>query len=180
MTEVAFVFDRVETPIGGFVLVAEGTGAVRFTWFDDGDRIWREAFERRYAGVELRPVRNPFGHASALKRYFKDDIAALDRFRVEFKGTPFQLKVWNALRKIPGGSTTSYGALARKIREPKAVRAVGLANGANPIGLIVPCHRVIGSNGTLTGYGGGLPRKKWLLEHEARHTAQAFQLEATA
>jgi len=88
--------------------------------------------------------------------------------------------VWKALRRIPGGKTTSYGALAKKIGEPKAVRAVGLANGANPVGVVVPCHRVIGSDGSLTGYGGGLPRKKWLLAHEARHTASNFSLEATA
>jgi methylated-DNA-[protein]-cysteine S-methyltransferase len=180
MTERTFVYDRIETPIGGFLFIADANGAVRFTWFDDGDRNWRESFDRRHPGVDLKPSRNPFGHATALKGYFKGDIGALDRFRVIFEGTPFQLKVWKALRKIPGGTTTSYGALAQKIGEPRAVRAVGLANGSNPVGLIVPCHRVIGSNGTLTGYGGGLPRKKWLLEHEARHTAKLFRLEASA
>ena len=80
--------------------------------------------------------------------------------------TPFQRSVWRALRKIKSGKTISYAELARRIGKPKAVRAAGLANGQNPISIVVPCHRVIGSNGTLTGYGGGLPRKKWLLEHE--------------
>lgn len=84
-------------------------------------------------------------------------------------GTAFQMDVWTALRDIPYGQTTSYGELARQIKRPRAVRAVGAANGANPLAIIVPCHRVIGSNGSLTGYGGGLPAKKWLLAHEQRH-----------
>ena len=83
-------------------------------------------------------------------------------------GTPFQRAVWRALREIPCGETRSYGEIARRIGRPKAVRAVGLANGANPIGIVVPCHRVIGSNGTLTGYGGGIERKRWLLAHEGK------------
>ncbi|HLY06637.1 MAG TPA: MGMT family protein, partial [Rhizomicrobium sp.] len=87
-------------------------------------------------------------------------------------------KVWKQLRRIPVGKTMSYGAMAKKIGEPKAMRAVGLANGSNPIAVIVPCHRVIGSDGSLTGFGGGLPRKKWLLDHEAKHSASKFQLEA--
>ena len=88
--------------------------------------------------------------------------------------------LWKALRKIPSGRTMSYGALAKKIGKPNAMRAVGMANGSNPIGVVVPCHRVIGSNGSLTGFGGGLPRKKWLLEHEARHCGAQFELEASA
>jgi methylated-DNA-[protein]-cysteine S-methyltransferase len=82
-------------------------------------------------------------------------------------GTPFQQTVWAALREIPCGQTISYATLARRIGRPSAVRAVGLANGANPVGIVIPCHRVIGANGTLTGYGGGLDRKRWLLSHEA-------------
>ena len=81
-------------------------------------------------------------------------------------GTAFQNQVWSALRRIPRGQTLSYGALAKKIDRPAAVRAVGLANGANPIAIVVPCHRVIGANASLTGYGGGLERKRWLLDHE--------------
>ncbi len=85
------------------------------------------------------------------------------------RGTPWQMRVWDALCEIPYGATWSYGALAKALGKPKSARAVGLANGQNPIGLIVPCHRVIGANGSLTGYGGGLPLKRALLEHEARH-----------
>lgn len=87
-------------------------------------------------------------------------------------GTPFQQQVWKALTEIPYGVTISYGELARRINNPAAVRAVGLANGKNPVSIIVPCHRVIGANGSLTGYGGGMAAKKWLLEHETRHTLE--------
>jgi len=175
-----FFFDRLTSPVGDIVLVADPDGALRLTWFDDGDDRWRRAFTRCYPNVTLVARKDPFGLSSALSAYFKGDIFVLDKLPVAFSGTPFQLKVWKALRRIPGGKTTSYGALAKKIGEPKAVRAVGLANGANPVGVVVPCHRVIGSDGSLTGYGGGLPRKKWLLAHEARHTASNFRLEATA
>jgi methylated-DNA-[protein]-cysteine S-methyltransferase len=174
-----FLFDRVKTPVGDLVLVADEEGALRFTWLHDGVG-WRAAFERRYPGVALRAGKDPAGHSSALRAYFAGDIFILDKLPVTFAGTPFQIKVWKALRRIAGGTTTSYGALAKKIGEPKAVRAVGLANGSNPVGVVVPCHRVIGSDGSLTGYGGGLPRKRWLLEHEARHTAANFRLESTA
>ncbi len=180
MSDETFYFDRVATPVGDLVVVADEDGALRLTWFDDGGESWRTAFARRYPGVALKGRRDPSGLSSAIRAYFKGDIFILDKLPVIFAGTPFQVKVWKALRRIPGGVTTSYGALAKKIGEPKAVRAVGLANGANPVGVVVPCHRVIGSDGSLTGYGGGLPRKKWLLAHEARHTASNFRLEATA
>jgi methylated-DNA-[protein]-cysteine S-methyltransferase len=94
------------------------------------------------------------------------DIASLDGIPTESDGTPFQREVWAALRQIPAGETWSYGRLAAHIGRPAAVRAVGLANGANPIGVVVPCHRVIGASGGLTGYAGGLERKRWLLAHE--------------
>jgi methylated-DNA-[protein]-cysteine S-methyltransferase len=101
-----------------------------------------------------------------LRRYFERDLRAV-RLPLDLQGTPFQLDVWNALCAIPYGETRSYGDLARTIGRPAAVRAVGLANGRNPVSIIVPCHRVIGSNGSLTGYGGGLDRKKYLLDLEA-------------
>jgi len=92
---------------------------------------------------------------------------------LDLRGAPFEQRVWGALVEIPAGVTCSYGAIAAKLGAPGASRAVGAANGANPVSIIVPCHRVIGSSGTLTGYGGGLDRKKWLLDHEARWRAQA-------
>ena len=103
---------------------------------------------------------------AALKGYFAGDLDGLKTIKWRVAGTPFQRKVWTALRTIPAGTTTSYGALAAQLDMPKAVRAVGLANGSNPISIVVPCHRVIGANGSLTGYGGGLERKRWLLQHE--------------
>ncbi|HEY6210306.1 MAG TPA: methylated-DNA--[protein]-cysteine S-methyltransferase [Gemmatimonadales bacterium] len=100
-----------------------------------------------------------------LQEYFAGARTTFD-LPLEPRGTDFQLSVWELLRKIPFGVTTSYGELARRLGDPKASRAVGAANGANPIPIIVPCHRVVGSKGELTGFGGGLERKRWLLEHE--------------
>ena len=108
----------------------------------------------------------PSTAARALLAYFEGDLNAVDELPTETNGTAFQRAVWTALRKIPAGRTVSYGALAAQIGNHKAVRAVGLANGANPIAIVVPCHRVIGANASLTGYGGGLHRKRWLLAHE--------------
>ena len=179
MTETeTFFFDVVETPIGPLAIVIDGKGAMRMLSFDGDSERWHKDFARRFPGANLVAKRNPFGHASALRAYFAGDMEALDKIPVVFGGTAFQNKVWKQLRRIPVGKTTSYGALAKKIGEPKAMRAVGLANGSNPIAVIVPCHRVIGSDGSLTGFGGGLPRKKWLLEHEAKHMATKFRLEA--
>jgi methylated-DNA-[protein]-cysteine S-methyltransferase len=104
--------------------------------------------------------------SAAISNYFAGDLGVIDRLPVQTGGTEFQKEVWHALREIPCGTTTSYGELARRIGRPAAVRAVGLANGANPVAVVVPCHRVIGSNGSLTGYGGGIERKRWLLDHE--------------
>ena len=102
-----------------------------------------------------------------LEKYFAGDLDALAGIIVDTGGTPFQQRVWSELRKIPVGRTASYGDIARAIGAPTAVRAVGAANGANPVGIVVPCHRVIGTNGNLTGYGGGIERKRWLLRHES-------------
>src|SRR5688500_16265974 len=122
--------------------------------------------ESQYAAHSLANGDVPREIRDALTAYFDGELAAIDRIPVEAIGSEFQQRVWAELRKIPVGTTTSYGALAKKLGKPGASRAVGLANGSNPIGVVVPCHRVIGADGTLTGYGGGLPRKQWLLEHE--------------
>jgi methylated-DNA-[protein]-cysteine S-methyltransferase len=99
-------------------------------------------------------------------------VNAVERLPVRTNGTPFQQQVWAALREIPAATTMSYGELARKLGKPGASRAVGRANGSNPVGIVVPCHRVIGADGSLTGYGGGMDRKRWLLEHERAHLFQ--------
>ncbi|WP_417231722.1 methylated-DNA--[protein]-cysteine S-methyltransferase [Brevundimonas sp.] len=160
--------DRISTPVGELLLVTDGDGVVRALDFDDyEDRLMR-LLTRHYGPVVLTPGRAPAAVRAAIDAYFAGDRSALDGIPVRTGGTEFQRQVWAALREIPAGETRSYGQLAAAIDRPKAVRAVGLANGANPVGIIVPCHRVIGANGTLTGYAGGVERKKWLLEHEAR------------
>lgn len=118
-------------------------------------------------GSRLETTRYANKLTDALRRYFAGEVTAIDTLPVRTAGTPFQRDVWRALREIPCGSTLSYAKLAEQIGRPTAVRAVGLANGSNPVGVVVPCHRVIGSNGALTGYGGGIERKHWLLAHEA-------------
>jgi methylated-DNA-[protein]-cysteine S-methyltransferase len=156
--------DTIESPVGPLTVAERGTRVCLLHFGDDQPAI-DETFGRWYPG-EPR-VRRPIESLrSLLARYFGGDAAVIDAVPVELNGTEFQKRVWQALRRIPSGSTISYGELARRIGEPAAVRAVGAANGANPVALIVPCHRVIGSDGSLTGYGGGLDRKKWLLVHE--------------
>jgi methylated-DNA-[protein]-cysteine S-methyltransferase len=167
-----------KTPLGTAILIGDESGALRLHAWDDPAETWRERFHRRHGDAELVKGRDPFGHVAALARYFDGELTALDAIPVAFSGTPFQQQVWNALRTIAAGTTLSYRALAKRIGRPKAVRAVGFANGSNPIGVVVPCHRVVGSDGSLTGYGGGLDRKRWLLAHEARHSA--FRLEVSA
>jgi methylated-DNA-[protein]-cysteine S-methyltransferase len=162
-----FVLDRLETPIGVAMVVTDEAGLLRFfDWSDHEDRLRR--LVRRYYGsaARLEPGVSPPRVREALCAYFAGRVDALDGLPWKSAGTPFQLSVWRALCEIPVGETISYGELARRIGKPRAVRAVGLANGANPVGLVAPCHRVIGADGTLTGYGGGLHRKRWLLTHE--------------
>jgi len=166
-----FSLDRLPTPIGDLQIVADDEGNLRATLFTENDRDLQSILTRHYAParIELAPARDPHGLTSALASYFAGDLHAIDDIPVKTAGTDFQRTVWRALRDIPCGTTISYGELARRIGKPDAVRAVGTANGANPIGVVVPCHRVIGADGSLTGYGGGMHRKQWLLEHEGVH-----------
>lgn len=161
--------DRLATPIGEMLVVTDTEGNLRATdWSDHQSRMLR-LFARQY-GQQGFTLEN--GHCNgkvtqSLGRYFAGDLTAIDTLPVRTAGTPFQRKVWEALRMVPCGTTVSYAALAAKVGQRSAVRAVGLANGANPVGVVVPCHRVIGADGSLTGYGGGTERKAWLLRHEA-------------
>jgi methylated-DNA-[protein]-cysteine S-methyltransferase len=116
--------------------------------------------------VILNEARAPQEMLKALSAYFKGDLDRIGTIPWRVAGTPFQQKVWNALPRIPAGTTMSYGALAAKLDAPNAMRAVGHANGSNPISVVLPCHRLIGANGSLVKYGGGLERKRWLLAHE--------------
>ncbi len=156
---------HLDSPIGPIRLVCDGF-ALRALEFDDHEARLHRLLQTHYGRYTLESGRIPASILDPLRAYFDGDFTAVDAIPVATGGSEFQRRVWAALRRIPPGTTTSYGALAASLGQPGASRAVGLANGANPVGIVVPCHRVIGANGTLTGYGGGLPRKQWLLEHE--------------
>lgn len=169
MNPITLTVERIPSPIGTMVLLSDEQDRVRgLDWDDFGDRMHR-LLRIRYGvgGFVLVDRQSPSSSRRALDAYFAGQLDAIERVPVETGGTTFQREVWKALRGIPAGRTKSYGQLAAEIGRPRAVRAVGLANGANPIGLVVPCHRVIGADRSLTGYGGGLDRKRWLLEHES-------------
>ena len=158
--------DRLKTPIGVALLVTDEDGVLRALDWEDYEPRMRQLLRLQCGAVELKDARAPVAVKTALSGYFKGDLDRLGEIAWRVGGTPFQRKVWNALPKIPAGSTLSYGALAAKLGAPRALRAVGHANGANPISVVVPCHRLIGANGSLVKYGGGLDRKRWLLRHE--------------
>lgn len=163
-----FLTDTTHSPLGEMMIVTDEQGALRaLEWTDLTHRMTR-LLARQYKGTSLvlRPAKAPVHVTQALTDYFCGDLKALNNLDSAAGGTDFQRRVWAALRTIPVGETRSYKDIALAIGNPKGVRAIGLANGANPIGIVVPCHRVIGANGTLTGYGGGLSRKLWLLKHE--------------
>ncbi len=160
--------DRLPSPVGELRLVVDDQGALRALEFEDHDARLHRLLTRHYGRYEITPGAAPEAIRQALTAYFEGDASRLAALPVATGGTEFQRLVWQALREIPPGSTISYGELAARIGRPGASRAVGLANGANPVVIVVPCHRVIGANGTLTGYGGGLPRKHWLVAHERR------------
>jgi methylated-DNA-[protein]-cysteine S-methyltransferase len=158
--------EHLPTPIGVMLLVTDDRERLRALDWEDHEERMRRLLRLHYrSGWTLRPGSSKRVHA-ALEAYFAGHLGAIDDLPVETAGTPFQREVWAALRRIPAGDTMSYGSLAARIGRRSAVRAVGLANGANPVGIVVPCHRVIGANAALTGYGGGLERKRWLLRHE--------------
>lgn len=160
--------DHLETPICRLALIADGDGRLHAVGFTDGHTRMERWLHTHADGVSLTPASDPGGVTSALRAYFAGDLTAIDGLPVATAGTEFQRTVWRALREIRCGETRTYTEIACAIGRPTAVRAVGLANGANPVGIVVPCHRVVGANGTLTGYGGGIARKRWLLAHEQR------------
>jgi methylated-DNA-[protein]-cysteine S-methyltransferase len=161
-----FSLDRLQTPIGVALIATDADGFLRALDWEDHDPRIRELLRRIYGEVVLQEAPAPKEMRAALSAYFKGDLDALRTIKWRVAGTPFQQKVWNALPAIPAGTTMSYGALAAKLDSPNAMRAVGHANGSNPISVVVPCHRLIGANGSLIKYGGGLERKRWLLAHE--------------
>ncbi len=158
-------YERVETPIGALDLVVRDRDVCLFE-FARGRRRVEKKLAARFGDVELHDAVNPSGYTDLIRAYFEGELSALDEIPVDPGGTTFQGLVWSELRKRPVGRTRSYAEVARAIGRPTATRAVGAANGQNPVAVILPCHRVIGADGTLTGYGGGLDRKRWLLRHE--------------
>lgn len=148
------VVERIASPIGEVVLIHDGQALLRLDFADHSP-----AGERPSSGAT-----SAFGEA--VRAYFAGAVDALQGLPARPSGTAFEQAVWQMLRQIPAGCTWSYGQLAAAIGRPRAVRAVGRANGRNPVSLVLPCHRVIGADGSLTGYGGGLERKAWLLRHE--------------
>jgi O-6-methylguanine DNA methyltransferase len=164
-------FAVVESPLGPLLLGAED-GALTLLWMSPLP-------ERETGGADARDRAVLAAARDQLEAYFAGDLTAFD-LPLAPVGTPFQQRVWSALVEIPFGETVSYGSLASRLGRPGAARAVGLANGSNPISIIIPCHRVIGSDGRLTGYGGGIDRKAWLLDHEAGRGPGQLALPVTA
>lgn len=161
------LLSRAPSPIGDMLLVTDGVRLCALEFADYEDRLLT-SLRRHYPGQTPEPAADPTEASARLAAYFAGDLTAIDAIPVAAAGTAFQNLVWTALRRIPPGSTTSYARLAASIGRPRAIRATGAANGANPISIVVPCHRVVGASGGLTGYGGGLARKEWLLAHERK------------
>lgn len=171
------LIDELNTPIGTMLLTVDLQGNLRAVdWKDHLSRMLR-LLRIHYGddGFVLEACHDPAGMTDAMAKYFEGDVSVIDRLPVQTRGTPFEREVWSALRTIPYGTTTSYGQLAEQIGRVTAVRAVGMANGSNPVSIVVPCHRVIGANGSMTGYGGGIHRKLWLIEHERQRRRGTFQ-----
>jgi methylated-DNA-[protein]-cysteine S-methyltransferase len=168
MNDYRFFLERVPTPTGMMLLVTDEQERLRaLDWEDHEVRMHR--LLRLHYGTGLTRLKanaRASNARRAVEAYYGGAFSAIDTLHVKTGGTGFQREVWTALRAIPVGETTTYGRLAALLGRPRAMRAVGMANGANPVGVVVPCHRVIGANASLTGYGGGIERKRWLLEHE--------------
>ncbi len=176
-----FDYDEFDSPIGRVLFAANVDGICALD-FEGYEKRMDTLLTRRFGGHSFNRKADPLNLKLRLRRYFDGDLHAFDAERVNSNGTTFQEQVWKALRTIPAGTTWSYGQLAGHLGQPKAARAVGHANSLNPVGIIVPCHRVIGASSALTGYAGGLERKQWLLRHElgARDLGLGVGLEAVA
>lgn len=167
--------EEIESPVGTVVL-AESGGALCALDFESSVKPVVERLKRRYGSIEVASGNGARPFRDRIEAYFAGDLSAIEGLQVNPKGTVFQREVWSALQRIPPGSTTCYSELAVKIGRPAAIRAVGMANARNPIAVVIPCHRVIGRDGSLTGYAGGLERKRWLLQHEGYFPQGALRL----
>lgn len=157
--------DTLPSAIGDILLVSDGVSLCALDFADYETRLLT-LLNKRFAAVTLEPCANPQGFSDRLRAYLAGDLHSFDTVPVNPGGTAFQRQVWIALRQIPAGTVATYGELAAKLGKPTAYRAVGMANSLNPVAIAQPCHRVVGTNGQLTGYAGGLERKQWLLHHE--------------
>jgi methylated-DNA-[protein]-cysteine S-methyltransferase len=157
--------DAFDSPIGTVMIVVDDERLCALDFADCEQRMMT-LLQRRYGPVHLVQTTNPAGFSSRIHAYFAGNYQSLDTIPISIGGTDFQQQVWTALRTIRPGTTISYRELATKLEKPTAYRAVGAANSLNPIGIVLPCHRVIGADASLTGYAGGLARKQWLLQHE--------------
>lgn len=168
-----FTLERVATPIGQMLVLTDARECLRAVDWQDYEPRMHALLRRQYGkdAVRIEDAARVSAASRRLRAYFDGEVEAIDGLEVALGGTDFQRQVWRALRDIEPGDTISYGVLAGRIGRASAVRAVGMANGANPVGIVVPCHRVIGADASLTGYGGGLHRKRWLLDHEGRWRA---------
>ncbi len=172
--------DRLATPIGEALIVTDETGYLRaFDWADREASMTR-LLRLHYGTLSPRTGAAPAHIKRAIRQYFAGDVESLKAIEWRTAGTPFQRSVWMGLTTIAPGKTLSYQALAAQVGRPTSVRAVGMANGSNPISVVVPCHRVIGADGSLTGYGGGIERKRWLLNHEGAAFRDAMVRTAAA
>ncbi|HWE97222.1 MAG TPA: methylated-DNA--[protein]-cysteine S-methyltransferase [Tepidisphaeraceae bacterium] len=167
-------FERWDSLLSPLLIVTDEDGTLRALEFADLESRMSRLLSEHYGTYTLQDGAAPASITRALEAYFNGEMEAVDAIETATGGTPFQREVWKALRTIPAGTTTSYGQLAAKLGRAGSARAVGAANGANPIPIIVPCHRVIGANGTLTGFASGLPRKRWLLDHESRYAGNSL------
>ncbi len=159
------LIDRIDSPIGTILIVVDGKQLCSLDYVDYEQRMMT-LLQRRYGPIRLIQTTDPNSFSSHIRAYFAGDYRCLDTIPVSTGGTAFQQQVWTALRTIPPGTTISYGELAAKLGRPTVYRAVGGTNALNPIAIVLPCHRVVGTNASLTGYAGGLERKRWLLQHE--------------
>jgi methylated-DNA-[protein]-cysteine S-methyltransferase len=174
-----FFTGLIPSPIGMLAFLSNTTALQALEFSEDLAHLVA-ACRRRYGHVSVGDNGDPLRVRERLEAYFAGELDALADLAVDPDGTPFQLTVWKRLLDIRPGTTTTYGAIATALGSPSSMRAVGAANGANPIALVIPCHRVIGGNGTLTGYGAGLPRKAWLLRHEGVDLPSFGHLDAVA
>lgn len=169
----ALMIAAVETPLGGLLLVSGPDGQLHASEFADRPERLHRLLDRRIGKDRYALLDGNVPDASrlSLEAYFKGDLAAINDIPVAFTGTNFQRQMWTALRTVPPGAPITYADMATAVGQPGSARAVGHANAANPFEIVVPCHRLVGKSGSLTGYGGGLERKRWLLDHERRHAS---------